>query len=57
MVRSLTGTLIQCEQKGLGAQDFRNILESCDRTKAGMTAPPDGLFLWKISFDGTRRHS
>lgn len=57
MVRSLTGTLIQCEQKGLGAQDFRNILESCDRSKAGMTAPPDGLFLWKISFDGTRRHS
>lgn len=56
MVRSITGTLIQCEQKGLDAADFRGILESRDRHRAGMTAPPQGLFLWDVSFAGVRRH-
>lgn len=56
MVRSITGTLIQMEQKGLGAEDFRKVLESKDRKKAGITAPPTGLFLWKVNFDGVRRH-
>lgn len=56
MVRSITGTLVQMEQKGLGPEDFRKVLESGDRKKAGITAPPTGLFLWKVNFDGTRRH-
>ncbi len=56
MVRSLTGTLIQCEQKGIGEKGFAGILESRERSKALMTAPPQGLFLWKVSFDGIRRH-
>ena len=37
MVRSLTGTLVQCEQKGLGAEGFRDILRSCDRSRALLT--------------------
>ncbi len=56
MVRSLTGTLIQAEQKGLRGDDFKSILESHDRSKALMTAPPTGLFLWEVKFDGIRRH-
>lgn len=56
MVRSITGTLIQCEQKGMNADDFRSILESRDRRRAGTTAPPQGLFLWDVRFDGVRRH-
>ncbi|MBR6192689.1 MAG: tRNA pseudouridine(38-40) synthase TruA [Treponema sp.] len=56
MVRSITGTLIQMEQKGQTPEDFRNVLEGCDRKLAGMTAPPTGLFLWEVKFDGVRRH-
>lgn len=56
MVRSITGTLIQMEQKGFSGEDFKNILESCDRKKALITAPPEGLFLWEVKFDGIRRH-
>ena len=36
--------------------EFKKILESRDRTKAGITAPPTGLFLWEVKFDGIRRH-
>jgi len=56
MVRSITGTLIQMEMKGKGENDFREILESRDRSRAGTTAPPDGLFLWEVKFSGIRRH-
>lgn len=56
MVRSLTGTLIGMEKKGLGGKDFKEVLFSKDRTRAGVTAPPTGLFLWDVSFDGVRRH-
>ncbi len=56
MVRSITGTLIDLDKNKKGAEDFKKILDDCDRSKAGPTAPPDGLFLWKIKFDGVRRH-
>jgi tRNA pseudouridine38-40 synthase len=35
---------------------MEKILVSHDRTKAGVTAPPNGLFLYEIKFDGVRRH-
>lgn len=56
MVRSVTGTLIQLEQKGKTAADFAAILESRSRCRAGVTAPPSGLFLWEVKFSGQRRH-
>lgn len=56
MVRSLTGTLIDFDKNKKGAEDFKAALDSCDRAKAGPTAPPDGLFLWQVKFDGIRRH-
>ncbi len=56
MVRSLTGTLITMEKNGKSADDFKAVLDSRDRSRAGLTAPPQGLFLWKINFDGIRRH-
>ena len=56
MVRTLVGTLLWCEGKGLGAGAFEGILEARDRTKAGPTAPACGLFLWCVKFDGLRRH-
>mgnify|MGYP002626914109 CR=1 FL=1 len=56
MVRSLVGTLIAFEKEGRDAAYFAAALASCDRSKAGPTAPPQGLFLWSVSFAGTRRH-
>ncbi len=56
MVRSLTGTLIEFEHKKKNPGDFEKALLSADRRNAGLTAPPDGLFLWEVKFDGIRRH-
>ena len=56
MVRSLTGSLIFFEKSGKDAAYFKEVLDSHDRKRAGPTAPPDGLFLYEVSFEGTRRH-
>ena len=56
MVRSLTGTLIFFEKSGKNLEFFKQALDSHDRKKAGPTAPPTGLFLYKVSFEGERRH-
>ena len=35
---------------------FENILKAKNRSLAGPTAPPQGLFLWNVDFEGKRRH-
>ncbi|GMO46891.1 MAG: tRNA pseudouridine(38-40) synthase TruA [Treponemataceae bacterium] len=55
MARSLAGTLIQAEREGKSAAYFKEILDSRDRTRAGETAPPRGLFLWHVDFEGSRK--
>lgn len=50
MVRIMTGTLFEI---GLGVRNAESIgeaLESRERTAAGMTAPPDGLYLHRIFY-------
>ena len=56
MVRALTGTLINLDKNNKPLDSMEKILESKDRTKAGVTAPPTGLFLYDIKFNGIRRH-
>ena len=56
MVRTITGTLISLDKAGADVSSFKKILDAHDRTRAGVTAPPQGLFLYKINFDGVRRH-
>lgn len=56
MVRSLTGSFIFFEKSGKSPQYFKEVLDSHDRKLAGPTAPPTGLFLYDISFEGERRH-
>ena len=51
MVRIITGTLVEV---GLGKRtpgSVRDIIESMDRTRAGHTAPAEGLYLKEIYFD------
>lgn len=52
MVRIMAGTLIYVANGKINAQDIPAIIESKDRTKAGITAPPDGLYLNKVFYDG-----
>lgn len=52
MVRIITGTLVEA---GLGKrepEDLKRIIESRDRQEAGHTAPPQGLCLVKVYYDG-----
>lgn len=56
MVRTLTGTIINLDKNKAECNALKNILDGKDRTKAGVTAPPTGLFLWEVKFDGIRRH-
>ena len=56
MVRTLTGTLVNLDKTNAPEDAMEKILLAKDRTKAGVTAPPTGLFLYKIKFDGIRRH-
>ena len=56
MVRTLTGTLINLDKTNSPLDSMKKILDAKDRTKAGVTAPPTGLFLYEIKFDGIRRH-
>ncbi|MDE5897959.1 MAG: tRNA pseudouridine(38-40) synthase TruA, partial [Treponemataceae bacterium] len=56
MVRTIVGTLLDLDRQGRGADAFREVIERRDRAAAGATAPPNGLFLHQVRFDGVRRH-
>jgi tRNA pseudouridine38-40 synthase len=50
MVRILVGTLLQTGRGEIPPEQVREILEACDRSKAGPTAPPEGLCLVKVDY-------
>jgi tRNA pseudouridine38-40 synthase len=50
MVRIIVGTLVETAFGKFSVQDVKQILDSMDRTKAGMTAPPEGLYLNKVIY-------
>lgn len=50
MVRSIVGTLIELEARGADENSMQEILQSRDRSLAGVTAPPNGLFLWHVGY-------
>ncbi len=56
MVRTLVGTFIDLDMRGLSKKDFQEIIDAKNRKKASATAPARGLFLWHIDFDGERKH-
>lgn len=51
MVRSLTGTLLDVGQGKITVQQFKDIVEARDRSKAGQSAPARGLFLVDIGYE------
>ena len=50
MVRILTGTLVSVAQGKISPENIPEIIESKDRTRAGMTAPAEGLYLNKVIY-------
>jgi tRNA pseudouridine38-40 synthase len=50
MVRNIVGTLVEVGRGARPAGSFVELLQSRDRTKAGPTAPPHGLFLIEVKY-------
>ena len=50
MVRIMVGTLVDVGRGQLEIDDMSRIIESKDRRRAGQTAPPHGLILWKVQY-------
>jgi tRNA pseudouridine38-40 synthase len=54
MVRSVVGTLVDVGHGMRRAELIPDILAAQDRNAAGQVAPPTGLTLWSVSFEGKR---
>lgn len=50
MVRSIVGSLLQVGQGRMSVEEFVAALASCDRSRAGPTAPPHGLCLMEVRY-------
>jgi tRNA pseudouridine38-40 synthase len=52
MVRAIAGTLIDVGRGYRPAAQVADILQAEDRTRAGPTAPAQGLFLMRVTYEG-----
>ena len=50
MVRNIVGTLVDVGLSKLSTDDFKQILDSSDRTNASATAPAHGLYLMEVKY-------
>ena len=50
-VRSIVGSLVEVGRSARDESWIGEILAACDRTACGPVAPPDGLFLERVSYD------
>lgn len=53
-VRSMVGTLVDIGLGRLPSDCIPDVLAARDRAAAGRVAPPAGLTLWAVGYDGTR---
>ena len=51
MVRAMTGTVVYAAEGKIRPQDIGRILESGNRTAAGPTVPPGGLYMTHLWYD------
>lgn len=51
MVRAIVGTMVNIGLEKITLQEFKTIIESKDRNKAGFSVPAHGLYLTKIEYD------
>lgn len=50
MVRSIVGSLLFYEEKKIAPEEVKKMIEAKDRSLAGPTSPPQGLFLWNVEY-------
>jgi len=50
MVRSIVGTMIDIGSSKISDTDFQKILDSRDRSEAGLSVPSSGLFLTNVTY-------
>jgi len=50
MCRSIVGTIVQCGLGKFPAAAIKPMLAKTDRRAAGMSAPAQGLVLWKVFY-------
>lgn len=53
MVRAIVGTLLEVGQGKKSVADFRAVVESKRRSKAGLSVPAQGLFLTEVKYKNT----
>jgi len=51
MVRTIVGALVEIGRGKRSREDVAEILEAKDRKRAGLTAPPQGLFLQEVRYE------
>jgi tRNA pseudouridine38-40 synthase len=54
MVRSIVGTLVEVGRGRRRPDSIPDTLAALDRSAAGRVAPPTGLVLWEVGYDGDR---
>ncbi|MDD3261946.1 MAG: tRNA pseudouridine(38-40) synthase TruA, partial [Oscillospiraceae bacterium] len=57
LVRILTGSLLYVAQGKITPQDIPSIFAARDRSKAGPTAPPQGLYLNRVDYEEADLHA
>jgi len=53
MVRNIVGTLLDVQSASDPQAAMARILSGGDRRAAGVTAPPGGLYLWRVEYPAT----
>jgi tRNA pseudouridine38-40 synthase len=54
MVRSVVGTIVHVGRGRMAGVSMHDVLAARDRSAAGPVAPPTGLVLWEVGYDGLR---
>lgn len=50
MVRAIVGTLVELGKEKITIENFKTIIESKNRSNAGLSVPAKGLFLYKVKY-------
>ena len=51
MVRIIAGTLVEVGIEKIKPEEIKEIINSKERSKAGKTLPPQGLYLVKVEYN------